>query len=94
MAVTTRTDSIDLLRGFIMTMMAIDHASAMVGRMHFSELWGVEFGGYPSFGWWPTRFLSHLCAPGFFFLMGMSIVLFAQKRQQVDWQPQQIRHYF
>jgi len=94
MGTTARTESIDLLRGFIMLLMALDHASAMVGRRHFSELWGVDFGGYPSLGWWATRFVSHLCAPGFFFLMGMSIVLFAQKRQQTNWQPKQIRHYF
>lgn len=91
---TARTDSIDLLRGFIMLLMALDHASAMIGRVHFSELWGVEFKGYPDWGWWLTRFLSHLCAPGFFFLMGMSIFLFAQKRLQSDWSTAQIRRYF
>lgn len=91
---SNRTDSIDLLRGFIMILMALDHCSAMVGRVHFSELWGVEFAGYPSMGWWLTRFLSHLCAPGFFFLMGMSILLFAQKRQQSNWSNRQIQGYF
>lgn len=91
---TPRTDSIDLLRGFIMLLMALDHASAMIGRQHFSELWGVSFKGYPDFGWWLTRFLSHLCAPGFFFLMGMSIFLFAQKRLQSNWSVAQIRSYF
>lgn len=91
---STRTDSIDLLRGFIMMLMALDHASAMIGRIHFSELWGVPFGGYPTLAWWLTRFLSHLCAPGFFFLMGMSIFLFAQKRLASDWSTQQIHRYF
>ncbi len=91
---TYRTDSIDLLRGFIMLLMALDHASAMVGRRHFSELWGVPFRGYPDLGWWLTRFLSHLCAPGFFFLMGMSIYLFAQKRLQSEWSNQKIYTYF
>ena len=91
---TNRTDSIDLLRGFIMMAMALDHASAMIGRVHFSELWGVPFHGYPTLGWWFTRFISHLCAPGFFFLMGMSIVLFASKRQQSDWDPSRINRYF
>ncbi|MGH1337956.1 MAG: DUF1624 domain-containing protein [Aureispira sp.] len=91
---TPRTDSIDLLRGFIMLLMALDHASAMIGRKHFSELWGVPFKGYPDLSWWLTRFLSHLCAPGFFFLMGMSIFLFAQKRLQANWSIGQIHRYF
>ncbi|BDS12157.1 DUF1624 domain-containing protein [Aureispira anguillae] len=90
----SRTDSIDLLRGFIMMLMALDHASAMIGRMHFSEFWGVPFGGYPDLAWWLTRFLSHLCAPGFFFLMGMSIFLFAQKRLASTWSNRQIHRYF
>lgn len=77
-----------------MMLMAIDHASAMIARTHFTEMWGVPFKGYPDLAWWFTRFVSHLCAPGFFFLMGMSICLFAQKRLQQDWNAQKIRHYF
>jgi uncharacterized membrane protein len=89
-----RTASIDLLRGFIILLMALDHASAMIGRQHFSEFWGVPFKGYPDLGWWLTRFVSHLCAPGFFFLMGMSIFLFAQKRLQSGWTIGRIHRYF
>ena len=74
--------------------MAIDHASAMVARTHFTEMWGVAFKGYPDMGWWFTRFVSHLCAPGFFFLMGMSMYLFAQKRGQMEWTDGSIRNYF
>jgi uncharacterized membrane protein len=91
---SNRTDSIDLLRGFIMMTMALDHASVMIGRKHFSEFWGIDFSGYPSFDWWLTRFVSHLCAPGFFFLMGMSIFLFAQNRLHSGWDNKQIRKYF
>ncbi len=89
-----RTDTIDLLRGFIMIFMALDHASAMVGRVHFSEMWGVDFKGYPDLSWWFTRFISHLCAPGFFFLMGMSIYLFAKKRKEAKWSDKDIYIYF
>ncbi len=89
-----RTQSIDLLRGFIMIFMALDHASAMIARVHFSEMWGVDFNEYPTFFWWLTRFVSHLCAPGFFFLMGMSIYLFAEKRKASDWSNQKINIYF
>ncbi len=89
-----RADSIDLLRGFIMMTMALDHASAMIAHTHFTEIWGVPFSAYPSLGWWLTRFVSHLCAPGFFFLMGMSIFLFAEKRLRLNWEAKQIQNYF
>jgi len=89
-----RTESIDLLRGFIMVLMALDHASGLVGRIHFTEMWGVDFLEYPTIGWWFTRFVSHLCAPGFFFLMGMSIYLFAQKRLAAGWTASKIYTYF
>ncbi len=89
-----RTQSIDLLRGTIMIFMALDHASAMIARVHFTEIWGVDFSPYPDIAWWFTRFISHLCAPGFFFLMGMSIYLFAQKRLSASWTPKQIYTYF
>lgn len=91
---SNRTNSIDLLRGCIIVLMALDHASAMIGRVHFSEIWGVPFSGYPSLAWWFTRFISHLCAPGFFFLMGMSIFLFAQKNLNTHMTLQQIHRYF
>jgi len=89
-----RTRSIDLLRGFIMVFMALDHASAMIARVHFGEMWGVDFKVYPDIAWWFTRFISHLCAPGFFFLMGMSIFLFASKRKSSGWEAYKIRKYF
>ena len=89
-----RTSTIDYLRGFIMILMAIDHTSGQVARRHFSEVWGYSFAGYPDLGWWFTRFVSHLCAPGFFFLMGMSMMLFAQKRLSQNWENKQIRKYF
>lgn len=88
-----RTAPIDLLRGFIMVLMAIDHASAMIARTHFTEVWGLAFKGYPDLGWWLARFLSHLCAPGFFFLMGMSVFLFSQSRSQKGWKQWRIKKY-
>jgi len=89
-----RTFAIDCLRGFIIVLMALDHASGMVARVHFSEVWGSNFEPYPDLAWWFTRFVSHLCAPGFFLLMGMSMVLFAQKRAKNGWTIGTIRKYF
>jgi len=89
-----RLASIDVLRGFIMALMALDHASAFIARVHFTEIWGVGFKEYPSIAWCFTRFVSHLCAPGFFFLMGISMVLFAKKQQLRFWSNIKIQMYF
>ncbi len=88
-----RSEAMDLLRGLIMVFMALDHASAFVGRMHFTEMWGLPFEGYPDVGWWLTRFLSHLCAPGFFLLMGMGITWLSKKRKEKGWTDGQVRKY-
>jgi len=77
-----------------MMLMAIDHCSAMVARVHFTEMWGVDFTGYDSIGWWFSRFVSHLCAPGFFFLMGISMLLFAHHKIKTGWSTTKIRNYF
>lgn len=89
-----RYSNIDLARGLIMVFMALDHASLMVGRRHFQEMWGVDFERYPDVFWWLTRFVSHFCAPGFFFLMGMSMLLLAEKRLASNWSAARIRNYF
>ena len=77
-----------------MVLMAIDHSSALIARVHFTEIWGVDFTPYPNLAWWFTRFVSHLCAPGFFFLMGMSMMLFVHNRKQKEWPDKDIRNYF
>ncbi len=77
-----RLQALDGLRGLIMAIMAIDHASAFVAAQHFSEFWGLPL---PDYYGDPlsllTRVVSHLCAPGFFFLMGVSMQLFAVSRR-------------
>ena len=89
-----RQINVDLLRGFIMILMAIDHASGMVANVHFMEVWGLSFKSYPTILWWLTRFVSHLCATGFFFLMGISIYLFNIKRKAIGWDNKRIKSYF
>ena len=62
--------------------MALDHACYFIQKQHFSEYWGSAL---PKYGNWPqfyTRFASHLCAPGFFFLMGMGMVFFFSSRKK------------
>src|SRR5260221_3667237 len=61
----SRIPSIDLIRGAIMVLMAIDHVRVYSG---------LPAGG-PSPGIFFTRWVTHFCAPGFFFLAGTSAVL-------------------
>jgi uncharacterized membrane protein len=76
---------VDALRGLIMVIMALDHASAFVARQHSSEFWGGVWTRYESAAAFLTRFVTHLCAPGFFFLMGAGLALFAAARAEAGW---------
>jgi uncharacterized membrane protein len=70
----SRVASVDLIRGAVMILMAIDHVRV------FS---GVPAGG-PTAGVFFTRWITHFCAPAFIFLAGTSIFLYARKHEQVS----------
>jgi uncharacterized membrane protein len=70
----SRIESIDLIRGVVMILMAIDHVRV------FS---GVPAGG-PSPGVFFTRWITHFCAPAFIFLAGTSIFLYGRKHTDVS----------
>ena len=70
----SRIESIDLIRGAVMILMAIDHVRV------FS---GVPAGG-PAPGVFFTRWITHFCAPAFIFLAGTSIFLYARKHTDVS----------
>jgi uncharacterized membrane protein len=66
-----RLESIDLLRGLLMLLMALDHT-----RDFFSVPTGDP--GDPLTSWpalFATRWITHLCAPGFIALAGISVYL-------------------
>ena len=65
----TRVASIDIIRGAVMVLMAVDHVRVYSG---------VPAGG-PSLGVFFTRWVTHFCAPAFVFLAGTSAFLLAQK---------------
>ncbi len=87
--------SIDALRGLIMVLMAVDHANYFVARMHPNgEFWGIPLPRYDSVLAFLTRFVTQPCAPGFFFLMGVGMFLFANSRRNQGWTETRILRHF
>ncbi len=86
---------LDALRGAIMVLMALDHANSLIahGKLEF-ELWADQFPHYAGDALtFLTRFVTHVAAPGFFFLMGAGMVLFAVSRRRQGWgNPRIMRH--
>ncbi|HUQ82712.1 MAG TPA: heparan-alpha-glucosaminide N-acetyltransferase domain-containing protein [Gemmatimonadaceae bacterium] len=64
-----RIASIDIIRGGVMVLMAIDHVRVYSG---------VPAGG-PSPGMFFTRWITHFCAPAFIFLAGTAAFLYGEK---------------
>jgi len=90
---SSRLFSLDALRGLIMVLMAIDHANYFVAQSHFYEYWGLPLPQHTDVLSFFTRFVTHLCAPGFFFLMGVGIVLLAESRRRLNWSVNKIQWY-
>jgi uncharacterized membrane protein len=89
-----RLISLDALRGLIIMLMAIDHASYFIAKVHPGEFWGVALPSYPGIISFLTRWITHFCAPGFFFLMGSSMILFAASRRRAGWTENKIMRFF
>src|SRR5262245_25232970 len=69
-ATTSRIASVDLIRGAVMILMAIDHVRVYSG---------LPAGG-PTAGIFFTRWVTHFCAPAFVFLAGTSYYLRSMRR--------------
>jgi uncharacterized membrane protein len=86
---------LDLLRGVLIIIMALDHANFHIAHQHSSgEYWGGPFPHFSTPLLFLTRFITHVCAPGFFFLMGAGMALFAASRRQKGWKDSSIRWFF
>lgn len=84
--VSQRLFPLDALRGLIIILMALDHANFFVAQQHSSgEYWGGLFPAYTAALPFLTRFVTHICAPGFFFLLGAGMILFKNSRLQMGW---------
>lgn len=92
---TARLAPLDALRGFIMIVMALDHANLFIAHGHpRAEMWT---GGFPTYNdplAFLTRAVTHLAAPGFFFLMGAGMILFAHARRNIGWSEWRIARFF
>ncbi len=69
LAATSRIKAVDILRGAIMVLMAVDHVRVYSG---------LPAGG-PEPGIFFTRWITHFCAPGFVFFAGTSSFLLGLK---------------
>jgi len=86
---------LDALRGLIIVFMALDHANYFIAQQHSpGEYWGGPFPTYESALPFLTRLVTHFCAPGFFFLMGVGMLLFANARWRQGWSAWQISAHF
>ena len=91
----TRLLPIDALRGLLVVLMALDHANYFVAQKHpASEMWGGPFPAYTDPIAFLTRLITHLSAPGFFFLMGVGMFLFADARRKQSWSEWRIARFF
>src|SRR6266699_2417713 len=73
-ATTARVASIDLIRGAVMVLMAIDHVRVYSG---------LPAGG-PTAGIFFTRWVTHFCAPAFLFLAGTSAYFYGKKHRDLS----------
>jgi uncharacterized membrane protein len=89
-----RIVAFDLLRGTIMVLMALDHASFFVARMHSREFWGTALPDYTVALPFFLRVITHICAPGFFLLMGVGMAMLTASRTAAGWSPMRISRFF
>jgi len=82
--VRPRLDSVDLLRGLIMVLMALDHVRDFFTNVHFNPL-DLTQTSAPLF---MTRWITHFCAPLFTFLAGTGAFLATTRgktKNQIAW---------
>jgi uncharacterized membrane protein len=69
-----RISSVDIVRGAVMVLMAIDHVRVYSG---------LPAGG-PTTGIFFTRWVTHFCAPAFIFLAGTSAFMYSRRHDNVS----------
>lgn len=77
-----RIASIDWMRGLVMVLMVVDHASMAFNAEHLSgdsAAQHVDVGAVTTFAFL-TRWVSHVCAPTFVFLAGTALAISIERR--------------
>ena len=83
-----------------MVLMAVDHASFFIARVHAFESWAGAPPFYQAHAGASlavailTRLVTHLCAPGFFMLLGAGMVWLSNARLKAGWHRARIRRFF
>jgi uncharacterized membrane protein len=79
----SRLPAIDWMRGIVMVLMTVDHASDQfnAGRLLTDGAFMYKAGTLLPTAQFLTRWVSHLCAPTFVFLAGTALALSVEKRQ-------------
>jgi len=85
---------LDAMRGLIMVLMALDHASFFLAKTHSHEFWGTAMPLYDSAFPFVLRAVTHLCAPGFFLLMGVGMAFFISARSRDGWGTRRVARFF
>ncbi|WP_317165856.1 DUF1624 domain-containing protein [Spirosoma arboris] len=80
--IKSRIASIDLLKGFVMIIMAIDHTREYFHAPAF--LFDPGDPGHSSLPIFFTRFITHFCAPAFSFLAGISAFMAGQGKPKKE----------
>ncbi|MXX04849.1 MAG: DUF1624 domain-containing protein [Gemmatimonadetes bacterium] len=75
--------AIDWMRGLVMVLMAVDHASLAFngGRLGDDSWYADETGSTLPAAQFFTRWITHLCAPTFVFLAGTALALSFERRR-------------
>lgn len=81
---TARLASLDIMRGLVMVIMAIDHTRDFFTNVPFAPE-NLKFTYYSLFF---TRWITHFCAPLFFFLAGTGAFFYGRRRA-----PQALSHF-
>lgn len=70
-----RIEALDALRGLVIVLMALDHVRGYFGPTPFSPVDPAHTEPL----WYFTRWVTHVCAPSFVFLAGVSAYLYGQE---------------